>query len=64
MDTRIEPAKSDYLMPATAARKLGITPRTLARMADSGQVESIVLPSGHRRYLSGSIDSFEHRKTA
>ena len=44
-----------YLRPGEAARILRVHERTLTRMADRGQVKSITLPSGHRRYEASGI---------
>ncbi|WP_144061082.1 MerR family transcriptional regulator [Agrococcus pavilionensis] len=48
----------DYLAPGEAAARLRVSVKTLTRMADKQQVDFIRLPSGHRRYLATSIDSF------
>lgn len=41
-----------------ASRKLGVTPNTLRRWADRGQVPSFVTPGGHRRFPLSAIMSF------
>lgn len=47
--------ESDMLRPSEAALLLGIHPKTLARMAFRGSIQSIILPSGHRRYSREDI---------
>lgn len=39
-----------WYKPGEAAAKLGVTPKTVSRMADVGRIHAITLPSGHRRY--------------
>ena len=48
---------SDLMRPAEAALLLGIHTKTLTRMALSGSIKSVLLPSGHRRYLRDDIDA-------
>ena len=55
MTDRIEASESEYLSPAEAATATRLHSRTLARMADRGQLEAFYLPSGHRRYLRSDI---------
>jgi excisionase family DNA binding protein len=33
-----------------AAQRLGIAPNTLRKWSNEGQIETVRLPSGHRRY--------------
>ncbi|MCU1441084.1 MAG: hypothetical protein JWP85_2081 [Rhodoglobus sp.] len=44
-----------YVSPAEASRLAFVSTKTLARMADSGDIRSIRLPSGHRRYHRGDV---------
>lgn len=46
-----------YLRPGEAATLLKVHPKTLTRMAERNDVQSITLPSGHRRYLRTDIES-------
>lgn len=46
-----------YLRPGEAATLLQVHPRTLTRMAERSELESITLPSGHRRYLRSDIEA-------
>lgn len=36
---------------------LGVTTKTVSRMADSGRIHAITLPSGHRRYLAADVEA-------
>lgn len=61
MPNKTKPDKGEEMsqvvhMPSAAARQLGVSLRTLQRMATSGAINAIVLPSGHRRYPQSEID--------
>jgi excisionase family DNA binding protein len=43
------------LLPAEAAERLGVSTRTLTRWADEGLIPVVVLPTGHRRYLTSDV---------
>lgn len=45
-----------WITPGRAAAKLGVNTKTLARMADTGAITCITLPSGHHRYDEHEID--------
>lgn len=47
----------EYLTPAQAARKLGISARTLWRYQDAGRIKPVRLPSGHRRFLASDVEA-------
>lgn len=47
-----------WLTLTQASRKLGVTPNTLRRWADHGQIPSFVTPGGHRRFPLVAIMSF------
>jgi len=47
----------ELVSPTEAARRLGITPGTLAIWADEGKVPCIKTEGGHRRYLISAIDA-------
>jgi excisionase family DNA binding protein len=49
------PAADDYLGLGEAARLLGITPQTLRRWADRGQIASYTTPGGHRRFPRSAL---------
>ena len=48
--------RSDWLSLSQASRILGITPATLRRWADRGDVPAFVTPGGHRRFSRAVID--------
>jgi excisionase family DNA binding protein len=48
-------AAEDYLGLGEAARLLGITPQTLRRWADRGQIASYTTPGGHRRFPRSAL---------
>lgn len=48
-------AQVEYVTPRMASTLLAVTPRTLARLADRGELRALVLPSGHRRYALADI---------
>jgi excisionase family DNA binding protein len=41
-----------------ASRALGVTPNTLRRWADRGQIPSFITPGGHRRFPLAAIQSY------
>lgn len=47
-----------WLTLTQASRALGVTPNTLRRWADRGQIPSFVTPGGHRRFVLAAILSF------
>lgn len=49
-------AVTEYLPPSAVAQLLGVSTRTVTRMADTGSIKSIKLPSGHRRYLRSEVE--------
>ena len=44
-----------YISPKSASEITGFHPKTLAKWADSGQIDFIKVESGHRRYDANSI---------
>lgn len=44
-----------FLTPGEAAKNAFVTTKTLSRLADSGALRAIKLPSGHRRYSATDI---------
>lgn len=50
-------ARSPWLSLGEASRLLGITPATLRRWADQGDVAAFVTPGGHRRFPRSAIES-------
>lgn len=57
MTKRINQIAGDYITPGEAAERLYVTPKTLIRMAERGDIRSFTLPSGHRRYLREDIEA-------
>ena len=43
------------LKPKEAAKKLGISVKTIRAMGDRGEIEVIRLPNGHRRFSSDEV---------
>lgn len=52
---------SPWLSLGQASRLLGITPATLRRWADQGQVATFVTPGGHRRFPKSVIEDLVPR---
>lgn len=46
-----------WVKPGSAAGQLGVSLKTLAKLADEGHIRARKLPGGHRRYLQSSIDA-------
>lgn len=62
MTKRIEQAEAEPLLaPGEAAKLLHVHPRTLQRMVDRGELEAVVLPSGHRRYQRAEVEAIRNR---
>lgn len=49
--------KSERIAPREVAKILGVSTRTVSRMADAGELHAIPLPSGHRRYVRAEIEA-------
>src|SRR6202035_5121343 len=49
--------RSPWLSLGEASRLLGITPGTLRRWADGGDVAAFVTPGGHRRFPRSAIEA-------
>jgi excisionase family DNA binding protein len=50
-------SRSPWLGLGDASRLLGVSPGTLRRWADAGQVASFVTPGGHRRFPRAVVES-------
>lgn len=48
--------EAELLTPAQAAKRLGISPRTLWRYQHAGRISPVLLPSGHRRFRPADLD--------
>ena len=46
-----------WLTLGEASRTLGVTPNTLRRWADRGQISSFTTPGGHRRFLVAAVQA-------
>lgn len=46
-----------WLSLGQASRTLGVTPNTLRRWADRGQIPSFTTPGGHRRFLTVAVQA-------
>lgn len=46
-----------WLTLGQASLKLGVTPNTLRRWADRGQISSFTTPGGHRRFLLSAVQA-------
>ena len=57
MTTLTRSARSPWLSLGEASRLLGITPATLRRWADHGDVATFVTPGGHRRFPRTVIEA-------
>lgn len=53
--------RSPWLSLGEASRLLGITPGTLRRWADHGDIAAFVTPGGHRRFPRTAIESLVHQ---
>ena len=46
----------DWMLPAEAASALGVTTKTLTRMASDGRLRAHRVGNGHRRYRRDDVD--------
>lgn len=51
-------AENPWLQVADAARYLGISPTTLRKWADAGDLPFVRTKYGHRRFLQSELDDF------
>ncbi len=49
--------RNRWLTLGQASRTLGVTPATLRRWADRGQISSFTTPGGHRRFLIAAVQA-------
>jgi excisionase family DNA binding protein len=59
--TLVSHARSPWLSLGEASRLLGITPGTLRRWADQGDIATFITPGGHRRFPRSAIESLVPR---
>jgi predicted site-specific integrase-resolvase len=64
MTTKPEYDTKEYVAPAEGANIAFVSTKTLARMADAGQIASFKLKSGHRRYLREDLEALVHGDAA
>lgn len=62
--TSTAPPPSPWLSLGEASRLLGITPATLRRWADHGDVAAFITPGGHRRFARTAIEGLVPRSSA
>lgn len=53
-----------FLTIGSAARFLGVSPTTIVRMFDQGELDGHTLPSGHRRISRESLVAIRERGQA
>jgi excisionase family DNA binding protein len=51
-----------WLQPSEAAAALGVTTKTVSRLADSGEIRSIRPGGKHRRYAAADIEAILARE--
>lgn len=54
MTDRTETDTSAWMSPCDAAAALGVTVKTVARMADAGKLR-VIRPGAHRRYVAADV---------
>ncbi|ONH55440.1 hypothetical protein CcI49_28360 [Frankia sp. CcI49] len=52
---------TELMTPAEVQRELRISPSTLRRWANDGDIEVVRLPSGHRRYPAAVVTAIRRR---
>lgn len=57
METATRHGDSQWCEPREAAERLGISTRTLRRMADDGRIPVLRIGAGHRRYRRGDVEA-------
>ncbi|MGB3374038.1 MAG: helix-turn-helix domain-containing protein [Microbacterium sp.] len=48
---------TSWVTPADAAAALGITPKSVGRLADKGVIRAIRPTGGHRRYAADDVEA-------
>ena len=54
-----ETETTDWLTPAEAARRVGVTVRTLHRWEEAGRLTPLRTLGGHRRYNPAELDTLQ-----
>lgn len=52
---------TQWMRPGEAARRLGVSPQTVANYVDAGRLGALVLPSGHRRVAAADVERLAHQ---
>lgn len=53
---------SQWISLNEAAKRLGVHPATLRRWADTGEIQVMVTPGGHRRFSAADLDRFAEER--
>jgi excisionase family DNA binding protein len=53
-----------YLTPSEAAKRLHVSPNTIARWANEGRIPCVVTLGGHRRFRPRDIDAVARQMSA
>lgn len=64
MEPRHTPTEPALLTIGEAARALGVHVDTVRRWADTGRINAITLPSGHRRFYAADIAAIKAERVA
>lgn len=62
MTERIASNEQEWLTPAAAAAALGLTPKSIARLADQGRIRAIRPGGTQRRYAAADIEAIIARE--
>lgn len=54
---------SPYIRPAEGARLTGLSPKTLAALADDGKIR-FIRPGKHRRYLRSDVEALAEERAS
>lgn len=57
-----QPTQDEWVSPWDASKALGVSQRTVARLADRGDIRFIRTPGGHRRYAAAGIEAILARE--
>lgn len=57
MTKRTSDSEAEYISPGEASRIAFVTPKTLTRLANRGELRTKKLSSGHRRYHREDVEA-------
>ena len=57
------PADPDWLSLGQASKRLGVTPSTIRKWSDQGQLPVFYTPGGHRRFRERDLEAFVARSS-